>query len=207
MVQSPTIDTDTAPSQVVAAAPASSETAAEVERLVAAAKEGDREAVRSLYVRYAGMVHGYVHSIVGDRHDAEDVTQQVFTKLLTGLGTYEPHEGRFSPWILRVARNASIDHLRRRREVPAAEVRLPCAIDDGDRDRVRSLHESLHSLPRTQGQVLILRHLVGLTPGEIATRLDRTQGSVHALQHRAARSLREMLRRLEAAPVPQRRAG
>ena len=58
-----------------------------------------------------------------DEHEAEDVTQQIFAKLLTTIDRYEPRQVPFSAWILRVAHNAAIDHLRARRPVPLEEVR------------------------------------------------------------------------------------
>src|SRR6266542_5398541 len=70
-------------------------------RAVARAKTGDREALRYLYVRYADNVYGYVLSIVRDQHDAEDVTQHVFGKLMTAIVKYEPRGVPFSAWILR----------------------------------------------------------------------------------------------------------
>src|SRR4051812_8533001 len=85
---------------------------------VARAKEGDPEAIRFLYLRYADNVYGYVSSLLRDEHDAEDVTQQVFAKLLTSLSKYEQREVPFSAWILRVARNMAVDHMRQRRAVP-----------------------------------------------------------------------------------------
>src|SRR5215203_4102208 len=85
-----------------------------VDMAVNRAKEGDAEALRFLYVRYADNVYGYVTSIVRDEHEAEDLTQQVFTKLITVLPRYEQREVPFSAWILRVARNVAVDHLRAR---------------------------------------------------------------------------------------------
>ncbi len=100
-----------------------------VERLVltavARAKDGDADALRFLYLRYADNVYGYVCSIVRDEHEAEDVTQQIFAKLLTAIDRYEPRQVPFSAWILRVAHNAAIDHVRMRRPVPVEEVRSP----------------------------------------------------------------------------------
>src|SRR3712207_9030032 len=66
---------------------------------------------------------GYVTSIVRDEHEAEDITQHVFTKLLTVLPRYEQREVPFSAWILRVARNVAVDHLRTRRPTPTEEPR------------------------------------------------------------------------------------
>ena len=86
---------------------------------VARAKDGDDDALRFLYLRYADNVYGYVCSIVHDEHEAEDVTQHIFAKLMTALDRYEPRVMPFSSWILRVAHNAAIDHVRARRPTPS----------------------------------------------------------------------------------------
>src|SRR5678815_3031657 len=91
------------------------------------AKEGDMDGIRFLYARFADDVCGYVRSIVQDVHDAEDITQNVFAKLVTAIQKYEPREVPFAAWILRVSRNAALDHLRSRRQIPFEEVRT----DDG----------------------------------------------------------------------------
>ena len=86
-------------------------------------QEGDQEALRFLYLRYADNVYGYVASIVRDDYEAEDVTQHVFAKLMTTLPKYEQREVPFAAWILRVARNVAVDHMRQRRAIPCEEVR------------------------------------------------------------------------------------
>src|ERR1700751_1171971 len=93
-----------------------------VNRAVVAAKAGDMEAIRFLYMRYKDNVYGYVLSIVREQHEAEDCTQQVFMKLISAIQKYEPRSVPFTAWILRVARNIAIDHLRQRRVVPQEEV-------------------------------------------------------------------------------------
>src|SRR5919109_4148320 len=92
---------------------------------VARAKQGDREALRYLYVQYADNVYGYVASIVKDEHEAEDVTQLVFAKLMTVLHKYEQREVPFASWLMRLSHNAAYDHLRRRLPTPVEEVRNP----------------------------------------------------------------------------------
>jgi RNA polymerase sigma-70 factor (ECF subfamily) len=171
----------------------------EVEELVleavARARTGDADALRFLYLRYADNVYGYVCSIVRDEHEAEDVTQQIFAKLLTTLDRYEPRQVPFSAWILKVAQNAAIDHVRVRRPVPIAEVRPPQAPDDTTgRERFADLRVALAALPDEQRDVLVLRFLVGLSPSEVAERMGRSEDAVHGLQHRGRRRLaREML--------------
>jgi RNA polymerase sigma-70 factor, ECF subfamily len=172
----------------------------DAERLVTAAvaraKDGDADALRYLYLRYADNVYGYVCSIVRDEYEAEDVTQHIFAKLMTSLARYEPRVVPFSAWILRVAHNAAIDHVRTRRPVPVEEVRPADAPDDGDggRERFADLRLALAALPAEQRDVIVLRFLVGLTPGEVAERMGRSEDAVHGLQHRGRRRLRtEML--------------
>jgi len=173
-----------------------------VMRAVERAKRGDRSAVHFIYVRYADDVYAYVKSIVRDPHDAEDIAQGVFAKLMTGIRKYERRRSPFVAWLLRVARNAALDHIRANRTLPCAEVHA----DDGAgeqpaHERSSALTEALELLPHEQREVLVLRHLVGLSPGQIADLLGKTEGSIHGLHHRGRRALRQALRDLDAAPV------
>ncbi len=169
---------------------------------VARAKAGDSEGLHYLYVRYADDVLRYVTSFVRDHHEAEDITQNVFAKLMNAIKKYEQREVPFDAWILRVARNAALDYLRAKRAIPTEEVRLT---DTGSAqtglDRGRALRQALEELPEDQREVLVLRHIVGLSPVEIAGTLDKTESSVHGLHHRGRRSLRASLVELGAAPV------
>jgi RNA polymerase sigma-70 factor (ECF subfamily) len=169
---------------------------------VARAKEGDSDALRFIYLRYADNVYGYVCSIVRDEHEAEDVTQHIFAKLLTALHRYEPRVVPFSAWILRVAHNAAIDHMRTRRPVPCEEVRSPDLADDATgRERFADLRLALDALPAEQRDVIMMRFLIGLTPREIAERLGRSEDAVHGLQHRGRRRLRAEMARIQQEPA------
>lgn len=174
----------------------------ELAQAVARAKLGDMEGYRYLYSRYADNVYSYVRKIVRGDHDAEDVTQLVFAKLFTAIGRYETQGVPFSAWILRVARNAAIDYMRRDRLVPVEDVRG----EDHDfaevgHDRRRTLTDALGHLPEDQREVVMLRHLVGLTPSEIANRMGKSESAVHGLHHRGRRTLRHQLELGEAAPA------
>ena len=179
-----------------------------IAQAVARAKEGDPEAVRFLYLQYADNVYGYVRSIVRDDYEAEDITQHVFAKLMTVIGKYEERDVSFSAWILRVARNVAVDHMRRRRAIPCAEVRELCPEqeDDGSRTRSLVLRDALAALPEEQREVIVLRHVFGLSPGEIAGRLGRTEPSVHGLHHRGRGALRTALSEMQCGPTVGGRA-
>jgi RNA polymerase sigma-70 factor, ECF subfamily len=173
-----------------------------LDRAIARAKAGDIGALHFLYVRFADDVCGYVASIVRDQHEAEDVTHTLFLNLLTKIQRYEQRDVPFAAWILRVARNAALDHVRARREVPFEEVRTSDeGREDEDLERCHSLKLALDRLPREQREVLVLRHIAGLTPGEIAQRLGKTESSIHGLHHRGRGALQAALRELEAGPL------
>lgn len=166
------------------------------------AQAGDSEGLHFLYVRYAPDVQRFVNSLVKDHHEAEDITQNIFAKLMKAINKYEPREVPFAAWIMRVARNAALDHLRARRAVPTEEVRLT---DSGQtqmgQERGRDLRLALEELPEDQREVLILRHIAGLSPVEIAATLKKSESSVHGLHHRGRRTLQAKLTELGASPV------
>ena len=173
----------------------------EIANAVLRAQGGDADAIRVLYLRYKDNVYGYVLSFVRDQHEAEDITQQVFLKLMSVLDKYRPREVPFTSWLLRVARNVALDSLRRRRALLCEEVYD--ATDQSDQagdDRRRGLEQALESLPEEQRHVVMLRHLVGLTPGEIAERMGRTESSIHGLHHRARQALKSELMALDCGP-------
>ena len=173
-----------------------------IARAVARAQAGDMDAIRFLYVRYKDNVYGYVLSILRDQHEAEDVTQHVFLKLMSVIHKYQPREVPFTSWMLRVARNVAVDHLRQRRPLPVEEVYEPSTqADDSGRDRRWGIEQALEELPEDQRGVVVLRHLVGLSPGEIADRMGRTEASIHGLHHRARGAMRRKLAEVECAPT------
>jgi RNA polymerase sigma-70 factor (ECF subfamily) len=170
--------------------------------VVARAQVGDREALAQLYVRFADNVYGYVASIVCDEDDAEDVTQQVFVKLHVILKRYEQREAPFLAWLLAVSRNVALDHVRRRRSIPCGEVvELDGASREPDSLHALAVRDALAELPPAQREIVLLRHVMGLSPGEIAGRMGRTEASVHGLHHRGRRALRTALSHIDAVPA------
>jgi RNA polymerase sigma-70 factor, ECF subfamily len=178
-----------------------------VRRAVVRAQQGDQEGLHFLYTRYAPDVLRYVRSFVHDHHEAEDITQNIFIKLMSVIGKYEAREVPFTAWILRVSRNAALDHMRAKWAIPSEGIHLQS--DERSQlghERGNDLREALETLPGEQRDVLILRHIVGLTPMEIATVLGKTESSIHGLHHRGRRSLKMALQDRGAGPVVARPA-
>ena len=175
---------------------------AELKRVIAKAKLGDSDAIRWLYVHFGDNVYGYARSILRDEHEAEDIRQQVFARLITSIGRYEERSVPFSAWLLRVTHNMSIDHLRRRRPILVEEARaVDERFDNRGRELSEALTEALAELPEVQRDVIVLRHVAGYSPTEIAERLGKSEDSVHGLHHRGRRALKQALTRMDAAPI------
>jgi RNA polymerase sigma-70 factor (ECF subfamily) len=174
-----------------------------VSQAIKRAQAGDRDALGFLYARYADNIYGYVRSIVHNHHEAEDITQHVFTKLMRVIGKYEERDVPFFAWAMRVARNVTMDYIRSERLIPVEEIRKADreesdpAVGGGMQD----LREALDTLPLAQREVLILRHVAGLSPLEIAKLTGKSEGSIHGLHHRGRRTLAAELTNRGMAPT------
>ncbi|MER6182643.1 sigma-70 family RNA polymerase sigma factor [Streptomyces sp. NPDC001652] len=171
--------------------------------LVARARAGDREAFAALYHEHFGLVYGFLLVRTRNRHLAEDLTQEVFTRALRHIDAYTWQGRAFAAWLTTIARNLFLDELGRGRtrwETPVAEVK-----DLGDSGRgaeslaLRELeaveaHETvrtaLHTLNPHQRHCVELRFLDELTAQETALAMGRSVGAVKTLTYRAVRKLR-----------------
>lgn len=164
-------------------------------------KRGDRAGLGYLYLRFHGEVYRYVVLIVRDHHEAEDITHDVFARLTESIQRYEPQSVPFGGWIIRVARNASIDHLRAHRVLPTEDLPREESSEPTEPATAGAFRAALAELPPDQREVIVLRHIVGLSPPEIAKLLGRSESSVHALHNRGRRTIKARLAALGAAPA------
>jgi RNA polymerase sigma-70 factor (ECF subfamily) len=174
---------------------------AELSRVIARAKQGESSAIHWLYVNYGENVYGYARSILRDEYEAEDIRQQVFARLITSIGRYQERSVPFSAWLLRVTHNLAIDHLRRRRLLCEAARAAHARAEDRGRELSEALTAALAELPAIQRDVIVLRHVAGYSPSEIAERLGKSEDSIHGLHHRGRRALKQSLQRLDAVPI------
>jgi RNA polymerase sigma-70 factor (ECF subfamily) len=160
----------------------------ELPAVVIAARRGDRAAFAELYRRFSRAVHGVVLARV--RYgDAADLVQDVFAIALERL----PQLGEvaaFPGWLLAIARNRSIDHVRAQR--PTDELsEIP--VDAPRSAEVAQVLEALRALPEAYQETLILRLVEGMTGPEIAEQTGLSPGSVRVNLHRGMKLLREKL--------------
>ena len=166
------------------------------------AKRGDADALDYLYRHYAPGVFAYVRRILRNDYDAQDVTQQVFVKLATSLDKYDARRAGFSAWLLRMAHNLAVDHLRKQRLTLLSDpVETTGDTEQPDLDDGRSLREMFSALSSAQRDVLLLREVVGLTPREVAKRLGKTEAAVNTCHHRARRAAVRSLIAMGSTPA------
>lgn len=181
--------------------PRVSVTAASTPALIRRAANGDSAALQRVYALYSSRVYTYLLRMLRDPDEAEDVTQLVFLRLMSKIHLYREGPAPFHAWLLRMARNVAVDHLRRRHTVPCENIYDENAAgDDALGQRARSLRDAFSTLPPEQRSVVVLRHVVGLSPGETAARLGRSEASIHGLDNRGRRNLRATLTKLDCAP-------
>lgn len=159
-------------------------------KLVSLYQNGNEEAFEMLLHRHKSRVYTAIYLIVKDRYTAEDLLQEAFIKAINTIrgGRYN-EEGKFLPWISRIAHNLAIDHFRKEKRYPEV------VLEDGSRlfnsmtfseesyetkqmlkeTRTR-LRDFIKELPTEQKQVLIMRHYLQMSFQEIA---DRTGVSIN----------------------------
>lgn len=159
-------------------------------QLVLLYQNGNEEAFEVLLYRYKSKVYTAIYLIVKDRYVAEDLLQETFIKAINTIrsGRYN-EEGKFSPWLSRIAHNLAIDHFRKCKRYPEI------VLEDGSRilnsmefseesaeskqekkDSKDRLRDFIKELPEEQKQVLIMRHFLQMSFQEIA---DRTGVSIN----------------------------
>jgi len=169
--------------------------------LVDAARAGDERAVAELYNAYFPRVYRYMLARAGNVGDAEDLTEEVFIRVLDALGRFEWREAPFSAWLFRIAHNAIISHQRRNgargRHAPLSpalsmQTQGPEEVVEA-RLTLEEVMRATENLPEAQRQVIALRFGAGLSVAETARALGKGEGNVKVIQHKAIAKLREIL--------------
>ena len=180
--------------------------------LLKRAKALEPGALAEIYEQHIDSIYRYIYIRVRNQADAEDLTGQVFLKMIDALPGYRLRGVPFSTWLYRIAHNLVVDRYRRSARLPlelseqlpdtgplgAPEVMLQIGEDR------RRLAAALSHLTDDQRQLILLRFIENREVEQIARIMNRTHGAIHAMQHRALASLRRVL--ADAPAVEARRA-
>jgi RNA polymerase sigma-70 factor (ECF subfamily) len=177
--------------------------------VVQAVLNGQQHRFAELVDRYQTQIVNYVCRMLGNYEDAVDLSQDVFLKAYSGLGSYRP-QYPFPAWLFRIARNAAIDEIRKRR-LATVSLDAPMEFDDGAASReVESpgldpqdtylgiefadrVSAAIDQLPEKYREPIVLRHAADLSYEEIAEALELPIGTVKTRIFRARDALRQSL--------------
>ena len=167
------------------------------ERLISLLRRGNTSAFEVLVARYESRLMAFCRHLLGSREDAEDVMQEVMTAAFNAiLADDRPINVR--PWLYRIARNRSLNHLRRAQAIGVdsmdhhlSEHGATTADKVHEREEFRLLVGDIHELPETQKTALVLREMDALSYEQIAEAMETTVPSVKSLLVRARVSLAE----------------
>jgi RNA polymerase sigma-70 factor (ECF subfamily) len=168
--------------------------------LLERARTYDEEALTELYDRYAPRMYAYIYRRVGDASLAEDLTGELFLRVLRSISNEQAWRESFRAWLYRIAHNLVVDHYRRLPPEPVDAIDYSLEGTSGDpvttvegRHTMERLRAATRRLTSEQQEVLALRFGEGLTAAEAGRVMGKTTGAVEALQHRALASLRRLL--------------
>lgn len=172
--------------------------------LIASAKQGNQEAISILYESYAQSIYRYVSYRVDSQMVAEDITAEVFLRMVRELPSFEDRGFPFGAWLYKIASNLLNDHYRHTKSKPEVELDESLRNDDTDpflrienaQERQR-IAEALQTLPSEYQDVLILRFMRGLSHAEVAQILNKSENALRTIQHRALKALGK---KLDSAP-------
>jgi RNA polymerase sigma-70 factor (ECF subfamily) len=168
--------------------------------LLQQAREYDAQTLAEIYDRYAEPIYRYLYRYLGDAAQAEDLTSEVFLRLLSVLNTPRAPRDQIQGWLYRVAHNLAMDWFRQQakggtlapNESLPAEANSPLAQLEKRQAQGR-LRAAIRELTVDQQRVLLLRFGQGCKIAEVAQLMGKSEGAVKILQHRAIRRLRKLL--------------
>ena len=171
------------------------------EALLTLFTNGDREAAAALTARLTPIVMAHAYRLLGNRDEAEDVTQDAMMRLWKIAKDWRQGEAKVTTWLYRVVANLATDRLRRRKRNGPALEDVAEPIDDAmgpaetleNRQRQAALQTALAALPERQRQAVVLRHIEGLGNPEIAAIMEISTEAVESLTARGKRALAALL--------------
>jgi len=171
------------------------------QNLVRMARQGDKEAFTQLYESHFDRIYRYVALKIGNRTEAEDMTQQVFVRAYESIGAYRWQGIPFSAWLFRIAHNQVVDFVRKESKKPTImlDESLQVVSDSNPEQEVELKLEmekvvlAARQLTKSQREVINLRFAGGLSIAEVATTMGKSEGAIKALQHSAILALRKTL--------------
>ncbi|MBA7692191.1 ECF RNA polymerase sigma factor SigW [subsurface metagenome] len=170
------------------------------ESLVRRAQQHDQDAFAQLYEEYFDKIYRYIAFKIGNKTEAEDMTQQVFLNAIKSISSFRWRGIPFSAWLFRIAHNQVVDYLRKKAkhattsldEVLVSNGNNPQLVAEQNLD-IERLLLATKQLTQAQREVISLRFASELSIAQVAKVMAKSQGAIKALQHSAIVALRKTL--------------
>jgi RNA polymerase sigma-70 factor, ECF subfamily len=160
----------------------------------------DESALEALYDRYAGMLSSVLNRILRDTRAAEEILQDIFYQLWRTASQFDPSRGSLPGWLLVIARNRAISHLRKKNPAEGEELQenliiLPFNVEGAvaQKQLLGLVQRALETLPKEQRDAVELAYFEGLTHSEIAERTGDPLGTVKTRLRSALETLKRTL--------------
>lgn len=168
--------------------------------LVQRAVEKDGAAFAELYDKHVVRVYRHIYYLVNDTRETEDLTAQTFLKAWEAVGRYKERGAPFVAWLLRIAHNLTVSHLRAKRDHGVLEdVHIDVKMDRNPEQALeqstdeKSVRDAVLKLREEQRQVIMLRFVEELDYREVAEVIGKSVPAVRVIQHRALGNLRKIM--------------
>ena len=162
--------------------------------LVRSAINGDAEGFTELCRRYYPAMVAIAHSVLGDRHLAEDAAQQAFAKAAVKLPQLKK-ESRFANWLAAICRNAAKDIARRPEKLLSTDDLSTVAGKSNDDETAEAVREAISKLPASARELIFLRFYDGMSYGQISAVLSISEQAINGRLRRAKKKMAGYLRR------------
>ena len=170
-------------------------------QLIVRAQQGDSQAIGEIFECYRVSIFRYLYYRTGDGHTADDLTSEVFLRMIRSLGSYRRQEVAFLAWLFQIAHNLLTDHYRKMSyrnhlQLEDQQIVMQDSSSQPSSDaglNSLALRQALERLNEEQRDVIIMRFVTGMPIAEVAQALNKSEDAVKGLQRRGLAALRDVL--------------
>lgn len=168
-------------------------------------KNGDKKAAEKIFDHFSPKIFRFFMVRIASRQDAEDLTQEVFLRLIEKIGTFNKNLGNFSGWFWQIAKNILIDHYRKKKSFPTANpdiaAKKSLTNDPNDlqktvieKNEVEEILKIVKKFSEEEQEIFSLRFLSELSYKEISRMTKKSEGNLRVINHRIIQKIRDSIK-------------
>lgn len=163
-------------------------------------QKGDRRAAEEIFDHFNGQLFGFFIKRTLNKDISEDLTQEVFLRIIGRIETYDPKSGHFSVWMWQIAKNKLIDHYRKQKEAYLSEMPDQDFSQTSELEKIeariiwKDVERILEEFSQEERRIFSLRQVSGISYKEIGELTGKSPGSLRILVHRMNNKIRQTLK-------------